>query len=68
MSAVELAAHCYWAACATLRRTQLAPADQAVALDTLHQLANHGTTRVRDIAAKRLRPVMVQVDDDGDAA
>jgi hypothetical protein len=52
----QLAALTYWNACKTLRNPFLSAADKTDAMDTLHQLATNGSTRVRSIAARRLTP------------
>lgn len=55
MTATELHAISYWRACRALRQP-LAPADRAMVVDTLYDLATTNTGRVRDMAARVVWP------------
>lgn len=55
MTTTELHAISYWRACHALRRP-LAPADRAMVVDALYDLATTNTGRVREMAARVVWP------------
>ena len=65
MTSTELHAISYWRACHALRQP-LAPAERAMVVDTLYDLATANTGRVRDMAARVVWPKTQ--DDGGNAA